>query len=123
MRNTECSPLIQISFLKDLQQTFQKEVRELIDVYLIDAKRKVSALYKAVEEQNLAHFKNAARELRQRSIDVGAISFSFDCLRLEMAAQEMRLESLPYLIGILEKRFVSINEELERLKVLPLFKK
>lgn len=119
----DCSSLIQISFLKELQQTFQKEARELIEVYLIDAKKKVSALYKAIEEQNLANFKNAARELRQRSIDVGAIAFSFDCLRLEMAAQEMRTESLPYLIGIIEKRFVDVHIELNRLKMLPLFTK
>lgn len=118
MGNEACSPLIQISFLKELQQTFQKEVKELIDVYLIDAKKKVSALYKAVEEQNLANFKNTAKELRQHSIDVGAISFSFDCLRLEMAVQEMRLESLPYLISIIKKRFIVVNKELERLKVL-----
>jgi hypothetical protein len=123
MGNDLCSPLIQISFLKELQQVFQKEVRELIDLYLADAKRKILTLNKAIEEQNLANFKNAARELRQRSIDVGAISFSFDCLRLEMAAQEMRLESLPHLLGLIEQSLVPIHEELERLKILPLFKK
>jgi hypothetical protein len=119
----DVSPLIQISFLKELQQLFQKEVRELIDLYLLDAKRKVLVLYKAIDDQNLTNFKNAARELRQRSIDVGAISFSFDCLRLEMAAQELRTESLTYLMGVLEKNLKDIIEELERLKLLPLFKK
>lgn len=123
MGNDECSPLIQISFLKELQQIFQKEVRELIDLYLLDAKRKINTLHKAIEEQNLVNFKNAARELRQRSIDVGAISFSFDCLRLEMAAQEIRLESLPHLLGLIEHSLVAINEELERIKILPLFKR
>lgn len=123
MGNNICSPLIQISFLKELQQVFQKEARELIDLYLLDAKRKMSTLKKAIEEQNLSHFKNAARELRQRSIDVGAIPFSFDCLHLEMAAQEIRLESLPHLLNLIEQNFVAIHEELDRLKVLPLFKK
>lgn len=123
MGNDLCSPLIQISFLKELQQVFQKEVRELIDLYLTDAKRKIVTLHKAIEEQNLSNFKNAARELRQRSIDVGAISFSFDCLRLEMAAQEMRLESLPHLMSLIEQSLIPIHNELERLKTLPLFKK
>lgn len=123
MGNDLCSPLIQISFLKELQQVFQKEVRELIDLYLTDAKRKIVTLHKAIEEQNLSNFKNAARELRQRSIDVGAISFSFDCLRLEMAAQEMRLESLPHLMSLIEQSLIPIHYELERLKNLPLFKK
>jgi len=123
MGKDECSPLIQISFLKELQQIFQKEVRELIDLYLMDAKRKITTLHKAIEEQNLMNFKNAARELRQRSIDVGAISFSFDCLRLEMAAQEIRLESLPHLLGLIEHSLVAVNEELERIKTLPLFKR
>lgn len=123
MGNDLCSPLIQISFLKELQQIFQKEVKELIDLYLADAKRKVITLHKAIEEQNLGNFRNAARELRQRSIDVGAISFSFDCLRLEMATQEMRLESLPHLLSLIEQSLIAVNEELERLKILPLFKK
>jgi|GEM_PF-3990422 len=123
MGNDLCSTLIQIPFLKELQQAFQKEVSYLIDLYLADTKRKVITLHKAIEEQNLANFRNAARELRQRSIDVGAISFSFDCLRLEMASQEMRLESLPHLLSLIEHSLVAVHKELDRLKILPQFKK
>ncbi len=109
--------IIKLSFLKELQHTFQKEVVELIDIYLHDAKRKIANLYKALEESNLSNFSAASRELRQRSIDVGAIQFSYHCLVLEIAAQEMRVESLPKLISSLEEQFLVVRQELERIKL------
>jgi hypothetical protein len=116
MRDLDLSNIIKLSYLKDLQQLFHKEIAELIDIYLHDAKRKIANLYKALEESNIANFTAAARELRVRSIDIGAITFSHRCLSLEVATQEFRLEALPQLALMLEKQFMFVKEELERLK-------
>jgi len=69
------SHIINISLLRELQQAFQKDICELIDIYLHDANRKIANLYKALNEANLENFAAAARELRLRSLDIGAIQF------------------------------------------------
>jgi len=116
------SPLIRLSFLHELQQGFQKNFSELIDLYLQDAVKKVEALRTALKEKNISHLASAARELRGRSIDIGAIPFSYCCLHLEMAAQEMHLEILDSLISTLEVSFSELTDALEQLKKEPLSK-
>ncbi len=108
--------IIKLSLLKKLQETFQKEMGELIELYLQDARKKIANLYKALEEKNLSNFQAAARDLRYRSIEIGAIHFSYICLSLEIAVQEMRLENLFQLTSQLERKFGQIYQELNRLK-------
>src|SRR5579872_1240121 len=108
--------LIKLSLLNELQEIFQKEAGELIELYLQSAKKKIATLYKALEELNIPNFKAAAQELRLRSIDIGAVQFSYYCLGLEMAVQEMCLERLPELTTFVEDKFRQIYQELEELK-------
>lgn len=117
------SGLIKISMLRDLQQEFQKEMSELIDLYLRDAKKKIANLYRALEEENLNNFQGAARELRHRSLEVGAVEFSYYCLSLETAVQELRLESLHQLTTAVEKCFHRIRRELDEIKKTPPWKR
>lgn len=109
-------PDVDLSYLNELQATFQKEAGELIDFYLQDATKKIANLFQALQETDLDHFKEAARELRYRSIDIGAIDFSYTCLSVEIAAQEIRLDLLPNLILLLKKKFESIHQTLTRIK-------
>jgi hypothetical protein len=95
---------------------FQKEAGELIELYLQNSIKKIATLYKALEEYNIDNFKAAAQELRLRSIDIGAVQFSYYCLGLEMAVQEMCLERLPQLTSLVENKFRQIYLELEELK-------
>ncbi|MBN9288801.1 MAG: hypothetical protein BGO43_01360 [Gammaproteobacteria bacterium 39-13] len=110
------SHIINISLLRELQQAFQKDICELIDIYLHDANRKIANLYKALNEANLENFAAAARELRLRSLDIGAIQFSFRCLALEMAIQEMRLESLEPLTAMVEQQLTPVLKALALIK-------
>jgi hypothetical protein len=110
MGDEVCSPIIKLSFLRELQQVFQKDLRELLEMYLHDAKRKLANLHKALEEQNWSNFKAAAKELRYRSIDIGAIQFSYDCLALEIAVQELRIDNLKSLTCHLEVKFSEIRD-------------
>jgi acetolactate synthase small subunit len=117
------SHLIKLSYLREHQKIFQKDLRELIDIYLADGKRKIVALKKAFEDNNRENFAGALQDLRYRSIDIGAHQFSYYCLSLEIAANEMRIDSLPRLIAFIEKSFDQVQAELERLKNTSLCKK
>lgn len=110
------SHVINLSLLQTLQEAFQKDICELIDIYLHDANRKIINLYSALNEMNLENFIAAAQELRLRSIDIGAIQFSYHCLSLEMAIQEMRLESLERLTAMVAQQFVGVSKALMQLK-------
>ncbi len=116
MRNGVESPAIKISLLHALSETFQRETDELIEIYLQEAKRKISILHSALSQCNITNFIATARELRLSSLDMGAIQFSHHCLSLEIAAAEMRLESLPSLISFIENQFIGICHSLNRLR-------
>jgi len=115
MGKTFHSPDIKITLLHELQHLFQKEAGELIEIYLEYAKKKISVLNKALQGSNIGHFKAAAQELRMRSIDIGAVQFSYYCLCLEIAVQEMSLERLPSLTQLVEDKFTLIYQELKQL--------
>lgn len=117
------SRMIKISSLKEHQKTFQKDVSELISLYLLDAKRKMNALKKAFDERHWENFLGALQELRHRSVDIGAHQFSYYCLTLEIAAIEMQLHQIPHRIAWLEKAFAEVEAELLRIKEMGLFRK
>lgn len=117
------SRTIKISSLKEYQKLFQKDVSELINLYVLDAKRKINALKKAFSEKHWENFLGALQELRHRSVDIGAHQFSYYCLQLEIAAIEMQLLEIPHRIALLERAFNEVEEELERIKESPLCKK
>lgn len=110
------SPLIDFNLLSELEQGFQKNLSELIDLYLKDAIRKIEQLQKAYQDKNFKSILNAAKELRNRSMDVGAIKFSFNCLSLELAIQEHRSETVPQLINVICRNFEQVSSELCRIK-------
>lgn len=116
MGNSVVSPNINTRLLSDFQVAFQKDLGELIELYLIDARKKFSSLLSALEAKNIENFTGAARDLRRRSLDVGAISFSHSCLALEISTQEMRLEHLKKIVFQLESQFNEIEEELLHIK-------
>lgn len=116
MGNSVVSPNIYTQLLNEFQVAFQKDLAELIDLYLIDARKKFSNLLSALETKNLENFTGAARELRRRSMDVGAIPFSHCCLALEISTQEMRLEHLKKIVFQLENQFNDVEQELLQIK-------
>lgn len=116
MGNDVASRTIKLSLLHKLQQTFQMNVDELIDIYINDAIKKIASANKGLKESNWPHLIAALQELRYRSIDVGAVQFSHFCLTLEIATQERRLERLDQLLVILENKFTELKEELISLK-------
>jgi len=81
---------IKISLLKKLQQCFQKDARELIEIYCQDAQKKILELKVNLDNKQWHHFATALSELRYRSIDIGAVQFSHLCLNLEIIISEQR---------------------------------
>lgn len=117
------SRMIKIASLKEYQKCFQKDLGELIQLYLMDGKRKITALKKAFEEKHWENFIGALQELRYRSMDMGAHQFSFYCLTVEIAALERQQHRIPYLIIWLESAYIEVQKELERLQTTSLCKK
>lgn len=117
------SRMIKIASLREYQKCFQKDLGELISLYLLDGKRKITAINKAYQEQHWENFTGALQELRYRSMDIGAHQFSFYCLTVEIAAIETQLHRLPQLLIWLENAFTQVEKELERLKTTDLCKK
>ena len=117
------SHMIKLSSLREHQRLFQKDISELINLYLMDGKRKITALKKAFAEKNWENFLGAIQELRYRSIDIGAHQFSFYCLSLEICALELREFLIPNMIHFIEQSFLEVQKELERLQQTPLCRK
>lgn len=116
MDNDRNNRAIKLSVLQKLQQVFQKDLGELIDIYLEEAKRKLTHLYQAIEDNNIPKLINSAQELRYRSVDIGALQFSHYCLSIEIAAQECRFESLKKHLALLDNQFRLIKQQLEDIK-------
>lgn len=116
MGDSVVSPNIDFQLLLAFQDCFQKDLIELIDIYISDAKKKFATLNKTLAMKNLKNFATAARELRIRSLDIGAVRFSHACLSLEIAVQEMRLESISRYLNQLEQQFTNIETELLAIK-------
>ena len=110
------SPVINFNALTELEHGFQKNLSELIELYLKDADKKLEQLQKANHENNLKNILCGVRELRNRSMDVGAIQFSFNCLNLELAVQERRLESIAGLLKQIITNFTQVSTELLRIR-------
>lgn len=110
------SQAINFKLLQEFQIIYQTNMNELIDLYLRDAEKKFSQLYKALQAHKMQEFVSSARELRIRSLGIGAIRYSHMCLSLELAGQEMRLENLGHILQLLEEQFIPIKTELLRIK-------
>ena len=114
------SQYIQTAMLQSWSAMYNRDLSELIDLYLIDAKRKISQLHKALEHKNFEDLSACAKELRARSAEIGAIHFSHLCLMLEINIQEMRHAALPSLLEKLGQHFELIHQELIELRELQL---
>lgn len=118
MGSTPSTCQIQLQYLKKLQQTFQKDSGELIDIFLNDITKKIAVIQKAFEKKDWPNLKKELEYTRYRSIEIGAIQFSHYCLSLELAVQEMQIPKLPSIIEKFKVNFLIIQKELESLKTL-----
>jgi hypothetical protein len=116
MGESAVSQAINFKRLQDFQVVYQTSLNELIDLYLRNAEKKFPQLHKALSAGKMQEFISSAKELRNRSLDIGAVNFSHTCLSLEIAGQEMRLENLSLIVQMLEKQFLVIKGELLKIK-------
>lgn len=110
------SPNINFQILLAFQDNFQKDLVELIEIYLSDAPKKFLTLNKTLASKDFRSFSSAIRDLRCRSLDIGAVQFSHACLGLELAMQEMRLECIPHFLHQLQSQFLHVEKELQQIK-------
>ena len=114
--NEKAAPTsIKLTYLKRMQKIFQKDIRELIEIFISDSKKQICELQKALTDSNLQQFIATIQELRQNSADVGALQFSHYCLTLEIAATERRFERLKQLFTLMENKFAKIEVDLKQI--------
>lgn len=109
---------IQIKALETLEELYNRDLKDLIDLYLHAARLKIANLHKTLSQKNYENLASEAQELRFRSTEIGAIQFSHLCLSLEITVQEMRIDHLQSGIERLEQNFQLIEKELRQLQAL-----
>ena len=102
--------------LNALAQFFQKDVPILIDLYLKDSEKQLSKLKLHIEQQETKHIQRVAKELRQSSLDIGALRFSFIILSLEIALNEHRVQEWGRVLKVIEDHYRQVVDELATLR-------
>lgn len=116
MGSVVSSKVIDMNSLLALQDLFQKNLVDLIDVYLQDAQKCLDRLIVNIRNQNSSALQKAAKDLRCSSLDIGAIQFSHLCISIEMAAQEHRLNHALTIYKEIVESFIHVREALLDIK-------
>lgn len=116
MSNSASYQVIDLRLLNEFQVSYQTDLKELIDIYITDALKKFDKLENTLDMGNITEFLSTARDLRSRSLDIGAVRFSHSCLGLEVAAQEHRIHVLAPFIEYLQCQFQHIQTALLEIK-------
>lgn len=105
-----CS-FIHINALLKLKRTFQKDVKELIEWFITDSDKKIVALESAIHHNNQKQILNVLRELRAQSNEMGAISFGYLCLNIELAITEYQCHKTDKLFDKLKLAYAQLKAE------------
>lgn len=112
--------LVQVnqSSLYKLAQFFQKEVTSVIDLYLKDSEKLMVQLKNHFTQNDSKYILKALQELRQNSLEIGAMQFSYLLLSLEISIREYRLYHWEKAYAVLKTHFNSVLDELATLRFM-----
>jgi len=98
-------PVIDHEVLDDLRTMLGDEVDRLIDVFLDDTPRLLSALENAVDGPDYDGLRDAAHSLKSSSANLGAMSLSAAARRIEAGARERNLERPAVAVALASNEF------------------
>ncbi|MGO3127293.1 MAG: ATP-binding protein [Luteimonas sp.] len=98
-------PVIDHEVLDDLRTILGDEVDRLIDVFLDDTPRLLSALENAVDGPDYNGLRDAAHSLKSSSANLGAMSLSAAARRIEAGARERNLERPAVAVALASNEF------------------
>lgn len=98
-------PVIDHEVLDDLRSVLGDEVDRLVDVFLDDTPRLLSALENAVDGPDYDGLREAAHSLKSSSANLGAMSLSAAAKRIETGARERNLERPAVAVALVSNEF------------------
>ncbi len=106
-------PLIDQEVLDELRSMLGGEVDRLIDVFLEDTPRLVSALETAASNgPDYAALRDAAHSLKSSSANLGAMSLSAAAKRIEMGARQQSLDRPAVAVALVANEFQRARQQL-----------
>jgi len=110
-------PVIDHEVLDDLRSVLGDEVDRLIDVFLDDTPRLLSALENAVDGPDYDALREAAHSLKSSSANLGAMSLSAAARRIESGARERSLERPAVAVALVSNEFARARRMLREGRV------
>ncbi|MFL6585933.1 MAG: ATP-binding protein [Luteimonas sp.] len=110
-------PVIDHEVLDDLRTVLGDEVDRLIDVFLDDTPRLLSALENAVDGPDYDGLRDAAHSLKSSSANLGAMSLSAAARRIEAGARERNLERPAVAVALVSNEFARARRMLREGRV------
>lgn len=110
-------PVIDHEVLDDLRSVLGDEVDRLIDVFLDDTPRLLSALENAVDGPDYDGLRDAAHSLKSSSANLGAMSLSAAARRIEAGARERNLERPAVAVALVSNEFARARRMLREGRV------
>lgn len=102
---------IHMNALLKLKRTFQKDIKELIEWFITDSGKKITALESAIHHNNQKQILTVLKELRSQSNEIGAISFGYLCLNIELAISEYQVHKIDKLFEKLKDAYAQLKAE------------
>lgn len=110
-------PVIDHEILDDLRSVLGDEVDRLVDLFLDDTPRLLSALENAVDGPDYDALREAAHSLKSSSANLGAMSLSAAARRIEAGARERHLERPAVAVALVSNEFARARRMLREGRV------
>ena len=98
--------------LDELRSILGNEVDRLIEVFLDDSPRLISALETAAAGQDLDMLRNAAHTLKSSSANLGAMALSNAAKKVELGARTQTLERPAVAVALIANEFARARQAL-----------
>ena len=105
-------PVVDESVLDELRSILGNEVDRLIEVFLDDSPRLISALETAAAGQDLDMLRNAAHTLKSSSANLGAMALSNAAKKVELGARTQTLERPAVAVALIANEFARARQAL-----------
>ncbi|MDR6991747.1 ATP-binding protein [Luteimonas sp. 3794] len=110
-------PVIDHEVLDDLRSVLGDEVDRLVDMFLDDTPRLLTALENAVDGPDYDGLREAAHSLKSSSANLGAMSLSAAARRIEAGAREGNLERPAVAVALVSNEFARARRMLREGRV------
>ncbi|MDR7194249.1 ATP-binding protein [Luteimonas terrae] len=110
-------PVIDHEVLDDLRSVLGDEVDRLVDMFLDDTPRLLTALENAVDGPDYDGLREAAHSLKSSSANLGAMSLSAAARRIEAGARERSLERPAVAVALVSNEFARARRMLREGRV------